>query len=295
MAVDLTGHGEGGRPRLFALSPAPATLTWLGYGHPLGVAQPHRIFSDPVAWPEETAGSAPEALRLPRACFALERPGLLPEVEALPALAAGHATFGLSCDLGRIGPEQAAQWSAPLLAVEGSRLLICNRFGQDDAAIRRCLDLFSHLGLRQQVDIVNMAENFTSPFEFYRHVDVALDPGHAEALAENGRALWMGVPLLTVAGDRHATRLGASLLHHAGRDAWIARDAGHLGDIAARLLADLDALATLRTALRGELAASPVADVAGFAGALADGFRRLRSEAGASGRHGSRSVKTRGA
>ncbi|MDJ0608008.1 MAG: hypothetical protein QNJ67_03465 [Kiloniellales bacterium] len=295
VAVDLTGHGEGGRPRLFALGPAPATLTWLGYGHPLGVAQPHRFLSDPVAWPDETAASALEALRLPHACFALERPGLLPEVEAPPALAAGHATFGLSCDLGRVGPEQAAQWSAPLQAVEGARLLICNRFDQDDAAIRRCLDLFTHLGLRQRVDIVNMAENFTSPFEFYRHVDVALDPGYAEALAENGRALWMGVPLLTVAGDRHATRLGASLLHHAGRDAWVARDAGHLGEIAADLVANPDALAGLRTSLRGELAASPVADVAGFARALEEGYRRLLSEAGTSGRHGSRSVKTRGA
>ncbi len=279
VAVDLSGHGEGGRPGVFDLCPAPATLTWLGYAHPLGLAGPHRFLTDPVAWPEESGVSDQEALRLPRACFALERPGLLPEVEALPALKAGHATFGLSCDLGRVGPQQAAQWSAPLYAIEGARLLICNRFEQDDAAIRRCLDLFSCLGLRQRVDVVNMAENFASPFDFYHHVDVALDPGHPGALAENGRALWMGVPLLTIAGDRHATRLGASLLHHAGRDAWIARDAGQLGDIAAHLVADVQALAGLRSTLRGELASSPVADVAGFTRALEEGYRQLRSEA----------------
>ena len=67
----------------------------------------------------------------------------------------------------------------------------------------RVLDCVSHLGLRQRCDIVNHGDNFRSAYEFYGHVDVALDGAPTGAI-EVCRALWMGVPLLTLAGSRPA-------------------------------------------------------------------------------------------
>jgi predicted O-linked N-acetylglucosamine transferase (SPINDLY family) len=200
---------------------------------------------------------------------------VIPDVGALPARQAGHTTFGASCDLSMIGPTTAFHWAGVLDAVEDARLLICNRFDGDQAAIDRCLELFSNMGLRDRIDIVNMADNFATPCEFYGYVDLALDPSPCGDLVEHCRALWMGVPLITLAGDRHAARLGASLLAAAGHPEWIAESPDSLTAVAAGLAGDLDRLAALRARLRGEVAASPLADVHGFTHSLEETYRSM--------------------
>jgi predicted O-linked N-acetylglucosamine transferase (SPINDLY family) len=135
------------------------------------------------------------------------------------------------------------------------------------------------MGLRDQVDIVNMADNFASPFEFYQHVDLALDPGlepgTGGVILENARALRMGVPLLALAGAHHARRLGASLLAAAGHPEWSAESPAELAGIAAGLAADPNRLAALRGGLRDELAAAPLTDVAGFTRDLEAAYRAM--------------------
>jgi predicted O-linked N-acetylglucosamine transferase (SPINDLY family) len=277
VVVDLSGHHDGGRPLVLARRPAPIAVGWLGYPHPPGVAAIDHFLTDGLAWPkdqgEPTTGE--QIWRLPRSHFAYSAPGLLPPVGPLPAEQAGHITFGASGDLGLIGPGTAALWARALRAVPGARLLICNRLDQDQAGIDRCLELFAHLGLRDRVDAVNMADNFRSGFEFYQHVDVALETSPSGAVVEACRALWMGVPVITLAGGHHAARLGASLLHAAGHPEWVAESADDLTAIAARLGTDLEALADLRARLRDELGRSALADVAGLTECLEDAYRAM--------------------
>jgi predicted O-linked N-acetylglucosamine transferase (SPINDLY family) len=279
--VDLDGHRDGGRPLFLARHPAPVTVGWLGYAHAPGIAALDHVLTDGTAWPERLPAPATgEGLwRLERAAFAWQAPGLTPEPGPLPAARAGHATFGASCDLALIGPSTAALWGRVLGAVEGARLLLCNRLDLDQAAIDRCLEHFANMGLRDRVDIVNMADNFASPFEFYRHVDLALDPGlepgTGGVILENARALWMGVPLLVLAGAHHARRLGATLLAAAGHPEWSAESPAELAAIAAGLAADPDRLAALRGGLRDELAAAPISDIAGFTRDLEAAYRAM--------------------
>ena len=277
VVVDLSGHQDRGRLLALARRPAPVAVSWLGYPHAPGGAGIDYFLSDRTAWPWtlEGPGTGEEVWRAARACFAWRPPGVIPEVGPLPARQAGHATFGASCDLGLIGPMTAFHWAEVLAAVENGRLLICNRFDRDQAAIDRCLELFSNMGLRDRVDIVNMADNFVTPFEFYGHVDLALDPSSFGDLVEHCRALWMGVPLITLAGDRHAARLGASLLAAAGRPEWIAESPDALTTVASGLAGDLDRLAALRASLREEVAASPLADVHGFTQTLEEIYRSM--------------------
>ncbi len=275
--VDLAGHHEGGRPLVLARRPAPVALGWLGYPHPLGVAAVDHFLTDGLAWPSglDEPSTGERTWRLPRAHFAFAAPALAPPVGPLPAERAGHVTFGASCDLGLIGPGTAALWARALDALGGARLLICNRFDQDQAGIDRCLELFAHLGLRDRVDVVNMADNFRSEFEFYQHVDIALDALPAGAAVEACRALWMGVPVIASTGGHHAARLGASLLDAAGRPEWLAESPDDLADIARRLGTDLESLSGLRARLRDDMARSALADVAGFTACLEDAYRQM--------------------
>jgi hypothetical protein len=277
IVVDLSGHGDGGRPLVLARRPAPVAVGWLGYPHPPGVAAIDHFLTDGRAWPEDlgepTTGE--RAWRLPRTHFACKPPGLLPPPGDLPARQAGHLTFGANGDLGLIGPGTATLWARALRALPGARLLICNRLDQDQASVDRCLELFSHLGLRDRVDVVNMADNFRSGFEFYQHVDVALETSPSGAAVEACRALWMGVPVITLAGGHHAARLGASLLDAAGHPEWVAESPDDLAAIAARLGADLEGLTGLRARLRDEVGGSALADVAGFTECLEDAYRAM--------------------
>lgn len=277
IAVDLSGHEQGGRPLVFARRPAPVALSWFGTPHPTGVAAIDHFVTDELAWPADCPPPATgEAVwRLPRAAFAYGAPSLLPPVGPLPAPAHGHLTLGVSGELGAIGPRTVAHWAGLLRSLDRARLLICNRFDQDQSCIDRPLELFAHLGLRNRVDVVNMADNFQTEFDFYQHVDLALSNGSLGELADNCRALWMGVPLLVLSGDRHGTRLGASLVAAAGHPGWAAESAAALAALAADLSADLGRLAELRAGLREAVSRSPLADVAGFARALEQAYRAM--------------------
>lgn len=282
IVVDLSGHHEGSRPLALARRPAPVAVGWLGYPHPAGVVAIDHFLTDGLAWPNDLGERATgeratgdRVWRLPRTHFAYGAPRLSPPVGPLPAEQAGHITFGASCDLGLIGPGTAALWARALGALPGSRLLICNRFDQDQAGIDRCLELFAHLGRRDRVDVVNMADNFRSGFEFYQHVDVALHAAPGGAVVEACRALWMGVPVIALAGGHHAARLGASLLDAAGHPEWVAEGPDDLAEIAAQLGADLARLADLRARLRDEVGRSALTDVAGFTECLEDAYRAM--------------------
>ncbi len=285
IAVDLSGHFEGGRPLVFARRPAPVTLSWLGYPHPLGLPGVDYFLTDEIAWPAaaEAPESGQEIWPLPRAPLAYIAPTNIPDIGPLPATQSGAVTFGVKCDLTLITPALIRDWAEMLWSQDNTRLLICNRFDQDEASVQRVADLFSHFGLRTRMDVVNMADNFMSDFAFYDHVDIALDTGSCDSLVENCRALWMGVPVIGLAGDHHGARLGTSLLAGAGRSDWSVESTLDFAALAGRLSGDLAELAELRATLRDQVRRSALSDPVGLYGALEVAYREMwrRCAAGA--------------
>lgn len=273
VAVDLSGHMPGGRPLVFARRPAPVTVSWLGNFYPLGLAGLDYFLTDETTWPDSEGDG--EVWRIPRTAFAYVSPSGIPAASSSPAAQTGKITFGVSCDLGLLVPEQVRYWARMLWDCDSTSLLICNRFDHDQASIERVLDLFSHFGLRNRVDVVNMSENFHSEFAFYDHIDIALDTGSFASLVENCRALWMGVPVIAVAGEHPAARQGASLLTGAGRPEWVAQTPEELTAIAGTLGGDVSKLAELRATLRDEVQQQPLGDPVGLAGALEEAYRAM--------------------
>ncbi len=277
IAVDLSGHFEGGRPLVFAWRPAPVTLSWLGYPHPHGLPGLDYILTDAAAWPPATGApaSGQEIWPLPRAPLAYIAPISIPDVGPLPAAQSGTVTFGVKCDLTLITPALARDWAEMLWSQDKATLLICNRFDQDEASVQRLTDLFSHFGLRARMDVVNMSDNFASDFAFYDHVDIALDTGSCGSLVENCRALWMGVPVIGLAGDHYGARLGASLLAGADRTAWSVGSTHDFVALAGRLCEDPGKLADLRATLRDQVRRSSLGDPVGLYIALENAYREM--------------------
>jgi predicted O-linked N-acetylglucosamine transferase (SPINDLY family) len=151
--------------------------------------------------------------------------------------------------------------------------------GQPFADPAVCTWFLSRLGQRgiaaERIDLVAWIADGGSHLRLYDRIDIALDPFPYNGTTTTCEALWMGVPVVALAGDRHAGRVGASLLTQAGLTDLIAASIDDYVATAARLAADPDRLGELRNTLRPRLAASPLGDAAGFARKVEDAYRMM--------------------
>ena len=95
-------------------------------------------------------------------------------------------------------------------------------------------------------------------------MDVALDTFPYNGTTTTCEALWMGVPVLTLSGERHASRVGASLLRTLGRPEWVSESPESFAEACVRLASDPELRLSLRQSLRDEMLASPLMEEVGF-------------------------------
>jgi predicted O-linked N-acetylglucosamine transferase (SPINDLY family)/predicted SAM-dependent methyltransferase len=285
--VDLAGHTGGGRPLLFARKPAPLQLAWLGYPNTTGLAEMDYRLTDAEADPAGTADAlhTEKLLRLPQGflCFAPEADA--PEPGPLPARAKGAVTFGSFNNLAKLTAEMIALWSRLLLAVPGSSIVLKAHALGAQSARRAVLDEFARAGVgAERVVLHGPEDSAAGHLGRYREIDIALDTFPYNGTTTTCEALWMGVPVVTLAGATHVSRVGASLLRRVGLGELVADGAEDYLSRARTLAADLDRLAALRQGLRQRLRASPLLDAAAFARAVESAYRKIWSDWLAGGR-----------
>jgi predicted O-linked N-acetylglucosamine transferase (SPINDLY family) len=278
LLVDLAGHTARNRLLVFARRPAPVQATWLGYPNTTGLAAIDFRVTDAVSDPpgQTEAWHTEELVRLagPFSCYA--PPAESPPVSPLPALAAGHVTFGCLNNLAKLTPPTVALWAQLLGAVAGSRLLLKASGLADAETAARLRQEFAGQGIDPaRLDLRGAGQSVARHLGVYHQVDVALDPFPYNGTTTTCEALWMGVPVVTLAGDAHVSRVGASLLTHLDLTACIAESPAAYVDRARGLAGDLARLAVLRAGLRERLRASPLCDGPGFTRQLEDAFRAM--------------------
>jgi len=265
--VDLAGHTSGNRLPLFARKPAPLQVTWIGYPDTTGLPQMDYRITDRLADPPGEADRlhSERLIRLPRAFCCYQPPPETPEVGPLPFASTGRVTFGSFNNLAKVTPEVIALWGRVLLAVPGSALLLKCRPLADPGVCDRIRQAFQAAGV--EPGRIELHGGNPSPFEHlaqYHRVDIALDTFPYNGTTTTCEALWMGVPVLTLAGTRHAARTGVSLLGNCGLAGLVADSCEQYLDIASNLSENMVLLRELRAGLRGMMQASPLMDRAGI-------------------------------
>ena len=264
--VDLAGHTSVNRLLVFARKPAPVQMTWLGYVGTTGLTAIDYLLADRHEVPVEAeAFVAERVLRLPDGYVCYDPPAYAPEVSSLPALAAGHVTFGSFSNPAKINADVVAAWSAILARVDGSRLLLKYVGLENPSGRARVNELFAANGIDpQRVELAGWSAHLDTLTEYGR-VDIALDPFPYNGGLTTCEALWMGVPVVTCPGPTFAGRHSLSHLSNVGLTETIAADVGQYVELAVGLAGDLDRLATLRAGLRQRVASSPLCDGPRFA------------------------------
>jgi predicted O-linked N-acetylglucosamine transferase (SPINDLY family)/predicted SAM-dependent methyltransferase len=275
--VDLAGHTAGGRLSLFARKPAPVQVSWLGYPGTTGLRAIDYRFTDAQADPEgEADAHATEKLwRLPQGFLCFSPAADVPVVD-LPAAKSGHVTFGSFNNLAKVGPEVLSTWAELLRRLPQARMILKAHALRSPRARRRVLDAFAAAGVDESRLVLLEAERLVEGhLQRYGEVDIALDTFPYTGTTTTCEALWMGVPVVSLRGNSHVSRVGASLLWHAGLAELIAGSREQYLDIAQSLATDLPRLREMRQALRGRLMRSSVMDRAGFARSVEAAFREM--------------------
>ena len=282
--VDLGGHTAHNSLPVFARKPAPVQVTYLGYPNTTGLrAMDYRLVDATVDPPGQDDVYSERLVRLPGCFLCYRGPGDAPPAAPLPAPETGRLTFGSFNNLAKINDNVIALWAATVRAVPGGRLLVKNPSLSDAPTRERYRRKFMEAGLAAaDIELLGHTATRHAHLALYGQVDIALDTFPYNGTTTTCEALWMGVPVLTLAGGRHASRVGMSLLQAAGLDAWVARDGEEFLRLAREQAADLDALARLRAGLRERVAASPLCDSAGFVRGLEAVYRGwVRRDGGA--------------
>ena len=264
--IDLSGHTRHNRLAMFAWRPAPVLVTWLGYFATTGVAAMDYLIADPwTLVASEEANFTERIWRMPetRLCFA--RPDVEIGVEPLPALRAGQPTFGCFNNLTKMNDQVVALWARVLASVPGSRLFLKAKQLNDVSVRLHTMQRFGNQGISADRLVLEGHEPRRNFLSAYHRVDIALDPFPFSGATTTVESLWMGVPVLTLAGNRMVSRQGVSILMNAGLADWIASDTEDYVARAIAHAADLQRLSRLRSTLRQQVLASPLFDASRFA------------------------------
>lgn len=275
--VDLAGHtGMTNRLPLFAHRLAPVQVTYLGYPNTTGLPAMDFRFTDGIADPAGDADqfATEQLVRFAPTAWAYAPPAEAPEPQAPPVLACGHITFGCFNNPAKITETMLGLWARILLAVPGSRLCLKGSGFADSAQQARFAAIFGRAGVApDRIECLERTADTRSHLACYQGVDVALDTSPYNGTTTTCEALWMGVPVVALVGDRHMARVGASLLAACGHAEWAAADEEQYIACAAQLAADSTRLTALRAALRDDLRRSALLDHAGQAKHFADALR----------------------
>ncbi len=272
--VDLAGHTAHGRLLLFARKPAPVQATYLGYPDTTGLSTMDYRLTDAYADPPgQTEPYHSERLARLSPCAWCYQPSPCPPVTERRD---GPITFGCFNAFAKVTEPMLRLWGRILQAVPESRLLLKTAGLGSQAVRRRVQQILSeaHVG-PERLELLGHEPDRDRHLALYGAMDIALDTFPYHGTMTTCEALWMGVPVVTLAGATHVSRVGVSLLSNAGLPELVAQDPDHYVRIASTLAADKVRLAELRLNLRQQMEHSPLMDAPHYAANIEAAYRQI--------------------
>jgi predicted O-linked N-acetylglucosamine transferase (SPINDLY family)/predicted TPR repeat methyltransferase len=275
--VDLSGHTGGNRLPVLAYRPAPVQATYLGYPNTTGLDRVDYRITDGAADPEglTETGHSERLQRLSR-CFLAYRPlNPSPSVRWAPPPGGRPIMLGCFNNLYKVTERVLDVWSRILHQLPDAVIVIKSQTSRATAAGDRVRQRLAANGIDPRRLHVPGKLGMQEHLDLYARMDVMLDPFPYNGTTTTCETLWMGVPVVALAGDRHSGRVGVSLLTAVGLDELIAPDEDAYVRLAVELARDRDRLAEYRCTMRARLRASPLMDGRALARAIEAAYRDM--------------------
>jgi protein O-GlcNAc transferase len=276
--VDLAGHTADNRLLTFARKPAPIQVTYLGYPDTTGLSTMDYRLTDAHADPPGMTESlhSEQLIRLPRTFACFRPPEVAPEPNPiLPASQNGYLTFASFSTLAKVNPPVVDAWMQILEKVPRSRLMMVSKGLGDPTVCQTYLDIAQKHGIAADRLIFRDVLPLADYLKAHTEVDIALDTFPVNGHTITCHAIWMGVPVVTLAGIAHYQRLGASVLANLNLSDLVAQTPQQYVQIAADLAQNLPRLTEIHSTLRDRMRQSPLMDAAGFARDVEAAYRQM--------------------
>ena len=264
--IDLSGHTAHNRLPVFSFKPAPTQVSWLGYFATTGLPEMDYFLGDPYTSPVNEENQFSEAIWwLDKTWFCMKPPNYQLPVSELPAKINGFITFGSLSNISKVNDEVLATWAAVLHRIPSSKLFMKAKQLDDSVLRGNLLKKFKALEISADRIIFEGLESREYYFKSYNKIDIILDTFPYPGGTTSVDALWMGVPVLTMKGNRFLSHLGESIAINSGNADWIAEDIENYVEKAVEFSINIELLAQLRNSLRGRVLESPLFDNLRFA------------------------------
>jgi predicted O-linked N-acetylglucosamine transferase (SPINDLY family) len=278
--VDLGGHTSGNRLLVFARQPAPIQITFYIYPNTTGLrTMQYRTTDDFLDPPGSDEPVYTEKLvRIPEISWCYSPWDGMPSASLPPMAHAGWVTFGSLNNVAKVTDEALLLWLRLLEEVPKSRLIMVA--SRTELGRSRLESLIAHARIDpQRVELLGRM-SLRDYFKLFERIDIALDPFPYNGVTTTSDTLWMGVPVVTLAGNCFRARQGVCLLQNVGLSRFIASDLEDYLRIAKVWATQVDELSELRATLRDRMLASPIVRGDLFAARLEAVYRQLAVDAG---------------
>ncbi|MBL7185319.1 MAG: tetratricopeptide repeat protein [Phycisphaerae bacterium] len=274
--VDLGGHTNDNRLTVLSYKPAPVQVTYLGYFETTGAEQIDYFLTDELNSPPESQRFHTEELVcLPDGFLCYRPPDCAPSITPLPAIQNGCTTFGMFGNNRKINPFILSLWAKVLENSENSKLLLMFKGGQDRQIREHYLSQFEQLAIAPERVDVRGHRSVAEYLKAYGEVDIMLDTYPYNGGTTTCDALWMGVPVISLFGEHHMSRVGLSILTNLGMKPFIASTPAEYLARASTIDGNLHALAKIRASLRQRIAVSTLCDAGAFGNKVEAAYRKM--------------------
>jgi protein O-GlcNAc transferase len=276
--IDLAGHSAHNRLLVFARKPAPVQASWIGYPNTTGLSSMDYRFVDGYTDPPGLTDPfyTEELIRLPGSFLCYQADTDSPIVEELPAIKSGHITFGSFNYFTKVSPDIVALWTAIMNAIPDSRLVMKSRNFSDRTTCKYAMSLFAKNDIApERIELLPIKPSFAEHLGIYNRIDIALDTFPYNGTTTTFEALWMGVPVVTLSGNTHESRVGMSILSNIGLTDFIAHTDEEYIEIAVTTAKNTSFLKILRESLRERMTYSTLCDKNKFTKNLEHTYRQI--------------------
>ena len=259
--IDLQGHSAKNRLPIFIYKPAPVQVTWLGQGS-TGISEiDYFIGSNHITPKDEEKHYVEKVLRLPEISQCFTPPDFDLKIENLPAIKNNFITFGCVNKLAKVNDDVIALWSKILLSVPNSKLLLKNKLLNSKEIIDTTIQRFKKQNVKkEQLILEGESKTRKELLNIYNKIDIVLDPFPFQGNTTSIEAVWMGVPIITLKGNRYISHFGESINSNLNMSNWIAENCEDYILKAKKFSSDINELSKIRTSLRQSCLQSPVFD-----------------------------------
>ena len=273
--IDLAGYSTGNRLQVFKNKPAPVQISWLGYCNDTHIDEIDFIVADENVVSEKNYANSKKIIKMPKIWNSLSK---LEDVKTneLPFIKNKIFTFGCFNNFLKISEETIEIWAKILGEFNNSKLVLKNSVSADKNYKKYLIEKFGNKVDENRIIILNYEKKKRKHLEHYLNIDLCLDTFPYNGVTTTFESLWMGVPVITLKGDRFVSRCGFSINKNAKLDDYVVNNKNDYISKALefKTVEGIKKLQTFRKNLRKRLIKSPLFDVNEFSDSFIEKIKK---------------------